>query len=657
MVIKCKMCGGDLDIRQGLTVCECEYCGSLQTIPVLNSEKKTNLFNRANRLRLNSEFDKAASIYASITAEFPQESEAYWGLCLCKYGIEYVDDPVTGNKVPTCHRTVMTSIIDDNDYFQAIQYADVKSRPVYETEAKRIDDIQREILQIVKNESPYDVFICYKESDEYGDRTEDSVIAYEIYESLSEKGLKVFFARVTLEEKLGQQYEPYIFAALQSSKVMIVIGTRYEYLDAVWVKNEWSRFLDMMRNDRSKKLIPCYRGIEIDELPKEFHRLQALDLSKLGWLQDLTRGVEKLCGKEKPAIAKSTVGQTTKEYGYLDRAYMYLEDGLWEKADFYADRELNNNPHSSKAYQAKMMADLHVKQLYDIRKKDILLFENTNYQKALQYADGVDRDELETIEKELTDRSHHKCVAATIRLRDKMLKATSMQEYKDIENEITGMYDFPEVEQLRKDLSQAEDGFMEVTYHKASQLMAERKYKQARDEFKQIRGYKDSSSLQAKCDNEFVKDNMYNSASNLMKSKKYKKAADIYDDLGEYRDCLKLAKKCRKKIIVYSSAGHKIATAFHIFFVALLSMYIAIFPQNLKPVPKNNIMIIVAFLGMVLSTIFAYKCDRRKTTGRVSFDIFLCFVAICVISLNYKDWDVYAATIGTTVFIVLNIVF
>ena len=187
--------------------------------------------------------------------------------------------------------------------------------------------------------------------------------------------------------------------------------------------------------------------------------------------------------------------------------------------------------------------------------------------------------------------------------------------------------------------------------------MAERKYKQARDEFKQIQGYKDSSSLQAKCDNEFVKDNMYNSASNLMKSKKYKKAADIYDDLGEYRDCLKLAKKCRKKIIVYSSAGHKIATAFHIFFVALLSMYIAIFPQNLKPVPKNNIMIIVAILGMVLSTIFAYKCDRRKTTGRVSFDIFLCFVAICVISLNYKDWDVYAATIGTTVFIVLNIVF
>lgn len=31
-VIKCKMCGGDLNITEGLGVVECEYCGSRQTI-------------------------------------------------------------------------------------------------------------------------------------------------------------------------------------------------------------------------------------------------------------------------------------------------------------------------------------------------------------------------------------------------------------------------------------------------------------------------------------------------------------------------------------------------------------------------------------------------------------------------------------------------
>ena len=101
ITFKCKMCGGDLHPEENATTCECEYCGSVQTIPTADNEKKGNLFNRANRLRMAAEYDKAAAVYASITAEFPEEAEAYWGLCLCKYGIEYVEDPATAKKIPT----------------------------------------------------------------------------------------------------------------------------------------------------------------------------------------------------------------------------------------------------------------------------------------------------------------------------------------------------------------------------------------------------------------------------------------------------------------------------------------------------------------------------------------------------------------------------
>ena len=70
-VIKCKMCGGDLDISEGLSVCECEYCGTKQTVPTADNEKKLTLFARANRLRLANEFDKAAGVYETIVADFP----------------------------------------------------------------------------------------------------------------------------------------------------------------------------------------------------------------------------------------------------------------------------------------------------------------------------------------------------------------------------------------------------------------------------------------------------------------------------------------------------------------------------------------------------------------------------------------------------------
>ena len=82
-------------------------------------------------------------------------------------------------------------------------------------------------------------------------------MAQEIYYQLTEQGRRVFFSRITLEDKAGTEYEPYIFAALNSAKVMIVVTTSAEHVNAVWVKNEWSRFLSLMRKDRSKLLLPC----------------------------------------------------------------------------------------------------------------------------------------------------------------------------------------------------------------------------------------------------------------------------------------------------------------------------------------------------------------------------------------------------------------
>ncbi len=58
-IYKCKMCGGDLEIGAGNSVYTCNYCGTKQTLPRLDSEQKANLYDRANHFRRNNEFDKA----------------------------------------------------------------------------------------------------------------------------------------------------------------------------------------------------------------------------------------------------------------------------------------------------------------------------------------------------------------------------------------------------------------------------------------------------------------------------------------------------------------------------------------------------------------------------------------------------------------------
>ena len=313
-VIKCKMCGGDLNISEDSTVAECEYCGSVQTVPTTGSEKEINLFARANRLRLACEFDKAAGVYENIVAEFPEEAEAYWGLVLCRYGIEYMDDSRTGKKIPTCHRSSFDSIMEDSDFEQVLENADVVARRVYREEAKAIEKLRKGILEVSGKEEPYDIFICYKETDEKGNRTIDSVIAQDVYDALTAKGYRVFFSRISLEDKLGTEYEPYIFAALNSAKVMLAFGTDYEYFNAVWVKNEWSRFLALIATGKKKTLIPCYKGIDAYDMPKEFSKLQAQDMGKVGAIQDLLRGIDKTFKEDKPAATgRVSLGQQLQE--------------------------------------------------------------------------------------------------------------------------------------------------------------------------------------------------------------------------------------------------------------------------------------------------------------------------------------------------------
>ena len=375
-VIKCKMCGGDLQIIEGETVAECEYCGTKQTVPKVDDEKKLTLFSRANRLRLACEFDKAASVYESIVADFPEEAEAYWGLVLCRYGIEYVDAPATGRKVPTCHRSSFDSILEDSDFEQACENADPIARRVYRDEAKTIEDIRKGIVEVSGKEPPYDIFICYKETNENGERTIDSVIAQDVYDALTEKGYRVFFSRITLEDKLGTEYEPYIFAALNSAKVMLAFGTDYEYFSAVWVKNEWSRFLKLMEKDKSKHLIPCFKGIDAYDMPKEFAHLQAQDMGKVGAMQDLLRGIEKLMPKEQPAAAVQervivTGGADSKINSLLDRGNMALEDQDWASASKFFEEVLNNDSKNAQAYVGKALAAMRVQTLHQFMQKFI----------------------------------------------------------------------------------------------------------------------------------------------------------------------------------------------------------------------------------------------------------------------------------------------
>ncbi len=101
---RCKMCGGDLALTEMQSAGQCVYCGTVQTFPKLQDDRRANLYDRANHFRRGNDFDKAVGIYEQILNEDPTDAEAYWSLVLCRYGIQYVEDPASRRRIPTVNQ-------------------------------------------------------------------------------------------------------------------------------------------------------------------------------------------------------------------------------------------------------------------------------------------------------------------------------------------------------------------------------------------------------------------------------------------------------------------------------------------------------------------------------------------------------------------------
>ena len=500
-VFKCKMCGGTVEFEPGATVGVCDSCGTKQTLPRLDDDRRANLYDRANHFRRNNDFDKAAGLYEQILNEDSTDAEAYWSLVLCRYGIEYVEDPATHRRVPTVNRAQFTSVFDDDNYRSAIRYADIAQRQLYEDEARTINEIQKGILSISQKEEPFDVFICYKETDANGRRTPDSVLANDLYHQLTQEGFKVFFARITLEDKLGTAYEPYIFAALNSAKVMVALGTRPEYFNAVWVKNEWSRYLALVKTSGGKKvLIPAYKDMDPYDLPEEFSHLQAQDMSKLGFMQDLIRGIKKIAqpgeSKTVPIKEAAASGGSAGTAPLLKRAFMFLEDGDWTSADEYCEKVLDMDPENAEAYLGKLMAELKTGRREALKDCKAPFDGSKNYQKAVRFGSAALKEELDGDIAFINERNENDRKTGIYNDAVKVMNSARTEtEFKDVTNKFRSISGFRDADTLvEKCLERAESIRKDKIYAAAKSCEdgTVSGYKRAADIYQQIEGWKDA---------------------------------------------------------------------------------------------------------------------------------------------------------------------
>ena len=377
--LNCRCCGGELD--QFSNLCICKHCGATNFISDVANKNVIQL-NRANKLRQENEFDNAARIYDKIIEENGPTADILWYRTLCEYGIEYVPDPVSDKYFPTLHRISDESILECDFFKQAYELADEEHKETLAKEAEYINDVQTRYLNIAADEDPYDVFICYKETDlESGGKTDDVLLAEELYNDLTGRGYKVFFARETLKEKLSIDYEPYIFAALKSANAMAVIGTKAEYFTAVWVKNEWGRFLKLMKNNPNKQMF--FACDDPEELPRAFASKQAQLIGEEGAIRNLAKNIDDFL--KQTALSKKFYSDKDRESMY-NEALSLLDSEERNNAKDLIDKIISQYPNYANGYWLRMLYN-HNATTSSVKLLPVYLFADSDFNMAFTLAD------------------------------------------------------------------------------------------------------------------------------------------------------------------------------------------------------------------------------------------------------------------------------
>ncbi len=191
----------------------------------------------------------------------------------------------------------------------------------------------------------WQVFISCKVSDENDEYTRDWYIAKELYELLKANSIRVFMSSFSIEEMGESFFMKAIADALNSSQIMVVVGTTNENICSRWVEIEWSSFYNAILSGRKKdaKIYTYIDNIRESELPLFLNSTQSFPVSRKN---NLVKTIMTALGMNYTSTSLKTESEPTIK-SITSRngdELIYVEGGIFIMGDTWGDGFLNGNP-------------------------------------------------------------------------------------------------------------------------------------------------------------------------------------------------------------------------------------------------------------------------------------------------------------------------
>ena len=241
----------------------------------------------------------------------------------------------------------------------------------------------------------------------------------------------------------------------------------------------------------------------------------------------------------------------------LKRAFMFLEDSDFDRADEFCEQVLNQDPENAQAYLGKLMAELRVKQQADLANCAEPFDNNKNYQKTVRFADSALSSELKGYVVTIKDRNAKKAEEAhkesiylkamddyksydISRLQSAINAFTSLGGYKDSDERIRLCQ--AKIDQIK--IKEENDNIEKQRQAEMKRIESEKRAKQKKKIISIV------SPIVAVVivfvivlNSVIIPNNKYNDATALIEEGSYKEAYKLLQELGDYKDSLNKIKE------------------------------------------------------------------------------------------------------------------
>jgi len=354
------------------------------------------------------------------------------------------------------------------------------------------------------------------------------------------------------------------------------------------------------------------------DIPDELSNLQSQDMSKVGFIQDILRGVKKILdasksGEKTPSTATGAVTASPGIESLMKRGKLFLEDSDWKQANEYFDKVLDIDPEYAPAYVGKLCAELKVRNEELLEDNKNPISELSNFQKAVRFTNAEYQAKLKGYDKKIRERIRQGNYNSLIQEKN---NASTEEEYLNLAKKFREMNGYENTVELAKE---CDNSAVQARFSQLVQAMnrasTEDEYHNLAQKFREMNGYKNSTELASECGNQY----------RLLKERREEQ--DRIERERREKEEKKEEKKRKKRNLVK-------ALAVIIEIWAIISVYPAINSTYKDSSDPGSIIlsVLIASIGIAL---FCRIFFTDQSKGIISMFIILVYSIVIIASIGY----------------------